>query len=44
VDLIDVIEAKAYRCMYKNIKDSDKYIPVSYDESDIFKPTAKKMQ
>lgn len=44
VDLIDVVEAKAYRCVEKVIKQDDKYIPVSYDESDLFKPSAKKMQ
>jgi hypothetical protein len=44
VDLVDEVEAKALRCMNKVIKAEDKYIPMSYDESDIFKPDAKKMQ
>lgn len=44
VDLIDVVEAKAYRCVEKLIKSNDKFLPVSYDESDLFKPNAEKMQ
>jgi hypothetical protein len=43
IDLVDVVEQKGYRCLRQKIKDKDKYVYASYDESDVFKPDAKKM-
>jgi hypothetical protein len=39
-----VIEEKAYRSAKKKIQEDDKFVYMSYDESDIFKPNAEKMQ
>lgn len=44
IDILDVIEDKAYRCVQKKINEQDKFIYMSYDESDVFKPNAEKMQ
>lgn len=43
IDLIDEVESKWYSCMQEANNGYDFFIS-SYDESDIFKPSAKKMQ
>jgi hypothetical protein len=43
IDLVDEVEAKWYACA-KETKNVKWYMIGSYDESDIFKPNAKKMQ
>jgi hypothetical protein len=44
IDILSVIEEKAYRSAKKKIQEDDKFVYMSYDESDIFKPNAEKMQ